>query len=180
MEDSRINGRAVSNTTATDMNLPPSCGFWCMVRKRKINNPITRNEESGVRLSRRESLKNENLNDTDSNTTTVTTTPNPHTPKGSCGFWCLARKRQINNSITRNEESAVPLLRRESLKNESLNDTDSNTTAVTTTPNPNTRQGSYCFWCLARKRQIRKTNISEKARMKRQIGSAASEASESA
>ncbi len=128
-EDSRINNRAMSNTTAIDTavnntavtgrpttNTGPSrytisCGWWCAVKKRQIGNPNTSNEASAAPPSRQalawtcgertcpldlEPLKNENLNSTAINNTAVTTTPINNSPKGSCGWWCRAKKRQIS------------------------------------------------------------------------------------
>lgn len=125
MEDRRINDRAVSNTTAPDTALNntavtggpitntgnrglPSCGWWCAVKKRQINNPNISNEASAVPPSRQaigwkcgkricpldlEPLKNGNLNNTAINNTAVTTTPIDDIPQGFCGWWCLAKKR---------------------------------------------------------------------------------------
>ena len=124
--------------------------------------------------------------------------------EGSCGLWCQAERRQINNSNTSNVASKIhpprptlgwshsnlsyPLdlepvkkgnLNDAALKNTAITNTQINPTAVTSTsfPVPTNNFTATCnIFC---RRRIHHAEISKKWISKRQIDLAASEASQS-
>ena len=213
-EDSRINHRAVSNTTATDTAVnntavtgrpitgtgthgSPSCGWWCAAKKRQINNPNISNEASAFRPSgsvtscglwcqakkrqinktniskkanRKRQIEDNNPKDTAINNTAATITPIYDGPQRGCGWWCHAKKRQINKSNISKKVST-----KRQIENNNLNNTAINNTTVTTTPENHLPWWSCNIWCQAKKRQI---NNSKKASTKRQIDLVTSGASE--